>query len=536
MNQELKEQFLKDIDIFENSIHAFKAGEIDRKTYKGVSGGFGSYAQREEGSMLRLRMAGGRLTKERLAFLADGVKKHNIDLMKITTCQTIQLHNLEPDSTVELMKKALDVDIVTRGGGGDFPRNVMVSPLSGVEQGEYFDVLPYAEAVAEYLLTLVRTIHLPRKLKVAFSNSPANITHATFRDLGFVAREDGTFDVYCAGGLGPNAKIGVKVVEAVEPKNVIACVDAMISVFTTFGDYEHRGRSRTRYMQDSLGADKIKEEFNKALNEKLATSKKVVVDTTKTDKLLTEKMANVEKQGDNNTEGVNVSVASAVLELNDVRVIPQKQSGLYAVSYHPIGGRLPVDMPEKLLQLIQDMDAVECRLSPDGTLYIINLTSDEAKAVLSITDDGAKTPFEHSVSCIGASICQQGIRDSQALLAEMVKAIRNAGIPANALPRVCISGCASSCGTQQIGTLGFQGSAKIIDMQPHSAFLLLFNGNQNQGEEKLGESMGTILQEQIPEFIVELGQMVADSGLDFEQWIVENEDRFRELADKYINL
>lgn len=80
------------------------------------------------------------------------------------------------------MEKALDVGIVTRGGGGDFPRNVMVSPLSGVEQGEYFDVLPYAEAASDYLMGFIKTVKMPRKLKVGFSNSPANETHATFRD------------------------------------------------------------------------------------------------------------------------------------------------------------------------------------------------------------------------------------------------------------------------------------------------------------------------------------------------------------------
>lgn len=43
------------------------------------------------------------------------------------------------------MNKALDVDIICYGGGGDYPRNVMCSPLSGVEADEYFDVMPYAE-------------------------------------------------------------------------------------------------------------------------------------------------------------------------------------------------------------------------------------------------------------------------------------------------------------------------------------------------------------------------------------------------------
>ena len=36
------------------------------------------------------------------------------------------------------------------------------------------------------------------------------------------------------------------------------------------------------------------------------------------------------------------------------------------------------------------MDEVEARISPDETMYIINLTGDEAKKVLDATDDGAE--------------------------------------------------------------------------------------------------------------------------------------------------
>jgi len=171
MNGKLLAVLRQDIDAFEEKIYEFTNGEIDRKAYKGFSGGFGSYAQRENGySMLRLRLPGGRLTKERLGFIAECAEKHSVPRMKLTTCQTIQMHDLPPQSVVEIMKRALDYDIITRGGGGDFPRNVMVSPLTGVEQGEYFDVMPTAQAVNDYLLAQVREIRLPRKLKVGFSN------------------------------------------------------------------------------------------------------------------------------------------------------------------------------------------------------------------------------------------------------------------------------------------------------------------------------------------------------------------------------
>ena len=115
-----------------------------------------------------------------------------------------------------------------------------------------------------------------------------------------------------------------------------------------------------------------------------------------------------------------------IRDRDDPRAIAQKQPGLYAVAYHPIGGRL---IPEKLVQLdnlLSTIPGCECRVAPNETLYIINLTADEAAAVLDATADGAKTLFETSVACIGASICQQGVRDSQSVLQRAVQAVREA--------------------------------------------------------------------------------------------------------------
>ena len=509
MTEELRQALREDIALFEEKIRAFEAGEVDKKAYKGFSGGYGSYAQRNGGNMLRLRMAGGRLDKEKLAYLADSVERYHIDRMKLTTCQTVQFHNLPAQATVELMRAAIDVGIYTRGGGGDFPRNVMVSPLSGVEQGEYFDVLPWAEGAADYLLAKVRQLHMPRKLKVAFSNGPDNVTHATFRDLGFVARPDGKFDVYCAGGLGPNPKLGVQVAEAVQPEDILACIDAMIAVFTAFGNYENRAKARTRYLQEVLGEEGLKAEFTKALEAALAESPKLSCQPQL-----------VDKAADGSVEGP--------------RVIPQKQAGLYAVSYHPLGGNLAPEKPRALYEIVKDMPQVELRIAPGGTLYIINLTGREAQAVLAATEDGANTPFEASVCCIGASICQQGVRDSQALLAEMIAAVREAGLPADALPMVHVSGCPSSCGAHQVGALGFQGCVKLVDKKPQPAFNLLVFGEERQGEERLGEAVGAMLQTDIPAFMVELGRTVAASGQPFEAWLSGHREELLALAGRYI--
>ena len=530
------ENWKKDYEEFEKVTRDFYDGKISVPEYKGFSGGFGSYAQRGgKASMLRLRLPGGRVTKDKLKFITDSIRRYHIDKVHFTTCQTIQLHNLNADAVCSIAVEALEHGIVTRGGGGDFPRNVMVSPLSGVEQGEYFDVSPYAEAAAEYLMTLIKTVKLPRKLKVAFSNSPANRTHATFRDLGFVAREDGTFDVYSAGGLGNNAKMGVLVAEGVEGSKILYYIRAMVDLFTTYGNYENRAKARTRYMQDVLG-EKYTEEFRKKLDAVFASGVDMDIPEEKITKAGGHDLASAGTEADGTGDTAAVQSAGKTGDGSTVegsRIIPQKQEGLYAVEYHPIGG---CPAPEKLIEIydaIKDMEQVELRVAPDETVYIINCTGTEAEKLLTVTDDGAANLFETSVACIGSSICQVGVRDSQKLLATLVAAAREWNFPEGTLPRIHISGCPSSCGTHQIGRIGFRGGMKKVDGKPVSAFVLYVNGKEGEPAQ-FGEQLGTILEEEIPAFMKALGEKVSASGKDFETWYAENPEQLREIAAPYL--
>lgn len=388
----------------------------------------------------------------------------------------------------------------------------MVSPLSGVEKGEYFDVFPYAQHASDYLIGLIREVKLPRKLKIGFSNSKANRTHASFRDLGFAAREDGTFDVYSAGGLGNNPKMGVLVAEGVDGSKVLYYIQAMVELFTTYGNYEMRSRARSRYMQDELG-ERYREEFLKKLDGVMQSGKNLDISVTE--------------------ESVSGIVDGAKPESS--RVLEQKQKGLYTVAYHPIGG---CPAPERLLALneaIQKMERAQLRLSPDEGAYIVNCTGAEASEILDITSDGAGNAFETSVACIGASICQIGLRDSQKLLAELLEASQKWNFADGVLPQIHISGCLSSCGTHQIGRIGFRGGVKKAGGKPQSAFFLYVNGNELEGEERFGEEIGTIFEQDIPKFLQELGQAISQSGMCFDSWYEAHPEQFRDIALRFCN-
>lgn len=531
-------EFLPDLAEFREKTIQFHEGVLSVAEYKKFSGGFGSYAQRGgQKHMLRLRMAGGRLTKERLKFMIDSCEKYEIKRLKMTTCQSIQLHDLEPEQLCALMEEAWKAGMISRGGGGDFPRNIMASPLSGLQQGEYFDVMPYAIVAGEYLMGFIKAVKFPRKLKVCFSSLPENETHATFRDLGFAARPDGAFDVYAAGGLGIKPSLGICVAKRISPDDSLYYIKAMVETFVTYGNYESRAKSRTRFMVETLGEDG----FRKAYQEKL--DRIFALCSAKTDGA-SHCSENLELTGYQMTREYQEAVRPLTKQgvptnssvPSDKRIIPQKQEGLYAVFYQPTGGMLTPDKAAGLYHLIAPMEAVEIRLTPQEGLYVINCNAKEAQVILAATADGAQTLFETSVACIGASTCQVGIGDSQALLNACIERVRKENFADGILPKIHISGCPSSCGTHQIGSIGLRGGIRQTPKGPKSAFAIFTGGCPIQGREVLADMGKMILAEDIPEFLVELGRMVEKEGMVYEEWIKKYPEKLGEVILRYSEL
>jgi len=50
----------------------------------------------------------------------------------------------------------------------------------------------------------------------------------------------------------------------------------------------------------------------------------------------------------------------------------------------------------------------------------------------------------------------------------------------------------------------------------------------------MGEEVGTILEEDIPKFLVKLGHTVESEGLDYAQWNAKHPEGIKEIAKEYL--
>ncbi len=516
---EIKEIIRQEILVFKETGHKFLNKEITSAQFKPDSGAMGVYAQRSgKEFMLRLRVLSGVMDLKTLAFLQDIVKEYALDFIHFTTRQTVQLHNLQFDDMISIMEKCLEQDIITRGGGGNYPRNVSLSPLSGVEEGEAFDVTPYALFVNKYFVSQINTYKLPRKFKVAFSNGAQDSANATIADIGFLAvNHEGNeyFKVYIGGSLGVNAEQAILYDELVDPGDVLYHIEAALSLFREEGDYENKSKARIRYIVKRLGKEAFLECYKKHLEQIKKTQELEI---------------QFKQMQEERAEGADYEIP-----METVAAIPQKQKHLYSVEIHPQGGILYTDAFHRILAFLSRVDNVQVRLSMEESMVVRNLTAIQAEELLELTKDiRMTTRLNRSISCIGVPICQIGVQSSQTLLADLINYFKEKGMTEDLLPSIAISGCVNSCARHQTGKIGFMGKKKRVKDTMEDVYLLYVDGETSEKNTRLAKEYGDLPASDIPEFLFKLALCLKDRQLEFEQYLMAYEEEFNALVSKYV--
>ena len=505
-------EFLKsEVQEFRKAGHRFLEKEISKAEFKGISGGMGVYAQQDQKSfMIRLRTPSGLISKEHLNLILSYVHKYGLEKVHLTTRQAVQLHDLDIDSVCDIMEDGIDHDLFTRGGGGNFPRNVSLSPLAGVEKAEAFDVTPYALQVGNYFLGNAPSYKLPRKLKVAFSSDEKDTAAASINDMGFMAvSEKGIpmFRMWLAGGMGQGPAVAVPYPSLVRPQEVLYYVEAMIQLFIAEGDYENKAKARTRFIPRRMGTEAFLECFEKHLEEVKKAHQ-------------FEEIAPVAAEGMSSCEDLNGTC------------IAQRQEGLYTVILHPVCGQLAAQDLEKIAAFVERVEAAQIRLSMEEEMYVRNLTREQAEELQAMMAHMMQTPVARTLSCVGTPSCQMGILQSQKLCRGILAAVKEAGLCESRLPMIQISGCPNSCARHQVAEIGFAGRKVKVGDRSEDAFQLFVGGSVSGADTHMGELQGVMLASEIPQYIVELGKLLEREKKTVTE--IAKCECFKELTEKFL--
>ena len=460
----------------------FNAKKITPAQLKAVSSGFGIYQQKDDAVMMRIRRTGGVVTLDDLEAVARLLGKYAIPYAHITTRQAIQLHGVRPDQVADCLADCEAAGLHFRGGGGNTFRNVLMNANSGLHPDTVFDVLPYARALAEAFRGFDAAYALPRKIKIAFADRPADRLLCAIQDLGFVAARgaDGrpAFEVWLGGGIGNKPRVGFRLFEALPAEDCIRLAMAVTNLFNEHGDRAHRATARLRFLRGTLGDDGLAALARDYFAQAQAKGYPACPEDALTPETYPVALIPADAP---ERPGFAAWKAVAAEPLAD---------GTCAVRLFVPFGNLPLPILERLnallrrlgltrLQLHQAQDLLIPRVHPQ-CLAALHAALEEAFPDFDLT---LRSYVGHIPTCIGNTVCKIGAADSPRIGERLARAL-DAWLPADtpqrqALARlltteVRISGCPNSCTAHPAAKFGFQcrklgGQDVLIPFTPATA-------------------------------------------------------------------
>jgi len=502
-----------DIDEFVDVLDKFERGELTPDQWRVFRLVRGTYGQRQMGDvqMLRVKVPQGILTAAQLETLADVGERFSRGFGHITTRQNIQFHFVKLHDVEPAMRMLADAGVTTREACGNSVRNITCCPLAGVSPTEVFDVTPYAEATTRYLLRHPLSSSLPRKFKIAFEGC-TDEDHALLgmHDLGFRAEiRGGTrgFRIVVGGGTSIMVKSAASLHDWLPASEIFNVAEGVIRVFKQFGDYKHKQANRLKFLIKSMGWDRWRAEYDKALAGFRAEGgaslpfdpeKPPVENAPEWRRIESPPILETVSRATSSQvtgPGITPHVRPMLPTMNgdyshwlSTNVRKQKQSGYFLVTATiPLGdftsqqmrilGDLATAFGDGTLRVTAEQDLVFRWVPTDA---VPELYRQLAAAGMGLADAGT---IADVTSCPGAESCKLAVTQSRGLGKFLGDHLRERPDLVAAAPdlQIKISGCPNGCGRNHIAGLGFQGSVRKLGGKAVPQYFVTVGGGPEPG-------------------------------------------------------
>ena len=369
----------------------------------------------------------------------------------------------------------------SRGGGGNTIRNILTSSDSGISLEEEFDVDPYAMALTSRMISEEDSWSLPRKFKIAFSNSSKDSSFTQATCLGFIAiNKEGQkgFRVYCAGGMGANPMIGNLLFDWVPDTQVYAITKALKIMFDRYGNRKQKSKNRIKFLWKKLEREDFLSKFMDAY-EPLKDDESLFLELPV--------LENVAKDSSMEPELVS---GEKFDEWKARFVKEQKQDRLYAVNLPLVKGDILKKDVDILCDFLAEIgeNTIRCGRSQNIRLrnipekYLGNLFN----LIMSMEMTLAAKPaiMSNMINCTGASTCKLGICLPRGLSDALRDSLTQSSLDLDRLNdfHLNMSGCPNTCGMHHIADLGFFGKVGRNDGNMYPVYNVLAGGKKRNGD------------------------------------------------------
>jgi sulfite reductase (ferredoxin) len=296
-----------EVHTFLDEVEALARGE--RATLsneaKEISKFFGTYKQQARGErgrktedfffMVRIKAPGGGFfSADQWACLDEAADAYGDGTLRITSRQGLQYHHVYGPKLAALVRHLNRGyrDQATLGACGDVNRNVMCSPIEGLDPAHATGGRELAHAIADELAPRTSSYfqvflsdeqgrnvapvnpdeplygehYLPRKFKVGIAHPTDNSVDVLTHDVGLVpvASDGSVWDLYTGGGLGfthnmpqTAALLGLYL-GRIRREQIVATTRALLILQNENGERKDRRQARWKYTIRRLGVDTVK--------------------------------------------------------------------------------------------------------------------------------------------------------------------------------------------------------------------------------------------------------------------------------------
>jgi len=501
-----------DIADYERALNNLLDGKIKDNFFRGIRVPWGFYSQRGgKIFMSRLRIPAGELTPVQLKAIGEASKRFASGKLHITTRQDIQIHDLPIENTIKVMRYLLDYNLSPRGGGGNTVRNITSCFMSGVCPYQKMDVIPLAQKLSEYLLSLDYAYTIPRKFKVGFSACAKDCAGAALNDVGFIATSEKILDMFVGGGMGAKSSVGKLLVKDVPAQDILRQTEAVMELFSRYGDRKDRHHNRLRFLIQSIGWEKFETLYRSIYEEKIKTAPELGIIP---DMSLNSNGSNSKETTRSVSEIIsdNDSQSLEYVDFLKYNVFIQKgDNEFFTVLIRIPQGEISADDAIQLSDSISSISDVNLRTTQRQNIAVINVPRASLQEVYQKCTDIFGREFLYPdtiydvVSCKAALTCNLGICNAMALAPEITKKIKRAAIP---LEKFCgltinINGCPNACGRHPTAALSFAGMAKKIGGRTVPYYRVYLGGKQDGEKTRLADEVGSVPARVVPDVIVE---------------------------------